>query len=146
YFVFGTGSALYSYDLGNQDGDTVGLGGTAYLHRYCAVERLNLGIVEATGGPRFNFRDPLPGVNSASLKPYVIGNEVTLGGGGHQYFDTWGVGGESTALLWDDVRFKSTFEYRNKTFTNQPDRPLSNGFNGSDKLLPVFPSNPIPSF
>ena len=143
YIVFGTGSVLYSYDLGTQDGDTLELGGTAYVNHYGTIERLNLGLVEATAGPRFNFREPLPGVNSASLKPYVIGNEVTLGGGGNQYFDTWGVGGEATALVWDDVRFKSTFEYRNKTFTNQPDRPLSNGFNGSDKLVSVFLSKPI---
>ncbi len=143
YIVFGTGSVLYSYDLGNQAGDTFELGGTAYVNHYGAVERLNLGLVEATAGPRFNFKEPLPGVNAVSLKPYVIGNEVTLGGGGNQYFDTWGVGGEATALAWDDVRFKSTFEYRNKTFTNQPDRPLSNGFDGSDKLVSVFLSKPI---
>jgi tetratricopeptide (TPR) repeat protein len=143
HIVFGTGSVLYSYDLGTQEGDTFELGGTAYINHYGTIERLNLGIVEATAGPRFNFKEPLPGVNSASLKPYVIGNEVTLGGGGNQYFDTWGVGGESTALLWDDVRFKSMFEYRNKTFTNQTDRPMSNGFNGSDKLVSVFLSKPV---
>ena len=143
YNFFATGSVLYSYDLGTQDADTFEISGTGYVNHYGVVERLNLGLVEATVGQRFNFREPLPGVSAASLKPYVIGNEVTLGGGGHQYFDTWGVGGESTALAWEDVRFKSTFEFRQKTFTNAPDRPLSSGFNGSDKLVSVFVSKPI---
>jgi tetratricopeptide (TPR) repeat protein len=141
YDVFATGSVLYSYDLGNQSADAVEVVGTTYFNHYGLTRRLNLGLIEITAGPRFNFREPLPGVSSASLKPYVIGNEVTLGD--HQYFDTWGVGGESTALAWEDLRFKSTVEYRNKTFTNAPDRPLSNGFNGSDKLVTVSLNKPI---
>jgi len=143
YNFFATGSVLYSYDLQTQEADTLEVAGTGYVNHYGVVERLNLGFVEATAGPRFNFREPLPSVVAASLKPYVIGNEVTLGGGGHQYFDTWGVGGEATALAWEDVRFKSTFEFRQKTFSNAPDRPLSTGFNGSDKLLSVLVSKPV---
>ena len=141
FIPFGTVSVLYSYDLGNQDGDTVEIGGTGYVNHYGSVGRLNLGLVEATAGPRFNFREPLQGVSAASLKPYVIGNDVSLGG--NQYFNTWGVGGESTALVWDDLRLKSTFEFRQKSFTNAPDRPLSTGFNGSDKLVSLFLSKPI---
>jgi len=141
YDFFATGSVLYSYDLGNQSADTLEVGTTAYVNHYGVTERLNLGFVEGTVGPRFNFREPLPGVSSASLKPYLIGNEVTLGN--HQYFDTWGLGGEATALAWEDLRFKSTFEFRQKTFTNAPDRPLSNGFNGSDKLVTVSLNKPV---
>jgi tetratricopeptide (TPR) repeat protein len=141
YNFFATGSVLYSYDLGNQTADTLEVATTGYINHYGVTERLNLGLLEATAGPRFNFPEPLPGVSSASLKPYVIGNEVTLGN--HQYFDTWGVGGESTALAWEDLRVKSTFEYRQKTFTNAPDRPLSNGFNGSDKLVTLTLNKPI---
>ena len=80
YFAFTTGSALYSYDLEDQAGDTFEVGGTAYLNHYGTFERLNLGIVEATAGPRFNFREPLPSVSSASLKPYLIVNDVNSGG------------------------------------------------------------------
>jgi Tetratricopeptide repeat len=141
YNFFGTGSALYSYDMGTQTVDTFEVGGTGYVNHYGVIERLNLGLVEATVGPRYNFREPLPGVSSASLKPYFIGNEVTLGN--HQYFDTWGVGGEATALAWEDLKFKSTFEFRQKSFTNAPDRPLSTGFNGSDKLVTVLLNKPI---
>ena len=141
FIPFGTVSVLYSYDLGNQDRDTVEIGGTGYANHYSRVTRLDLGLVEATAGPRFNYADPLPGVTSLSLKPYLIANDVTLGG--NQYFHTWGVGGESTALAWDDVRLKSVFEFRQKNFNNAPDRPLSRGFNGSDKLVSLSLTKPI---
>lgn len=141
YFVFGTGSALYSYDLGDQAGNTLEIGGTAYINHYGSIERLNLGLVEATAGPRFNFPEPLPSVRSLSLKPYLIVNDVTLGD--DQYFHTMGVGGEATALVWDDVRFKGVFEFRQKWFQNAPTRPLSTGFDGSDKLVSLSISKPV---
>ena len=141
FIAFATGSALYSYDFGNQDGDALEIGGTGYVNHYGTVERLNLGFIEATAGPRFNFREPLPGVISGSLKPYGIVNEVTLGG--HQYFSTGGVGGESTALVWEDLRFKSSVEFRQKRFANAPDRPQSIGFDGNDTVVSVFAAKPI---
>ena len=139
--VFGTGSVLYSYDLGNQDRDTLEVGGTGYAKHYSRTTRLDLGFVEATVGPRFNYADPLPSVSSLSLKPYLIANDVSLGG--NQYFDTGGFGGEATALAWDDVRLKSVFEFRQKSFSNAPDRPLSTGFNGSDKIVALSLTKPI---
>jgi hypothetical protein len=146
YFVFATGAALYSYDLGDQAGDTLEVGGTAYVNHYGSIERLNLGLVEATAGPRFNFREPLPSVSSVSLKPYLIVNDVTLGGNsaqGDQYFHTLGVGGEAAALAWGDVQLKSIFEFRQKWFNNEPNRPQSTGFDGSDKLLALSLTKPI---
>jgi hypothetical protein len=139
--VFGTGSVLYSYDLGTQERDTFEIGGIGFANHYSRVTRLDLGFVEATAGPRFNFTEPLPGVSSASLKPYLITNDVSLGG--NQYFHTLGVGGESTALMWQDLRLKSVFEFRQKNFTDASDRPLSRGFNGSDKLVTLLLSKPI---
>ncbi len=105
------------------------------------MTRLDLGVAEATAGPRFNFIEPLKEVHLASLKPYVIANDVSLGG--NQYFHTLGVGGEATALAWEDLRLRSIFEFRNKNFNDASDRPLSRGLNGSDKLLSVFLSKPI---
>ena len=139
--VFGTGSVLYSYDLGTQDRDTVEIGATGFANHYGQVTRLDLGLIEATAGPRFNFPEPVPWVKSASLKPYLIANDVSLGG--NQYFHTLGVGGESTALVWQDIRLKSVFEFRQKNFNDAPDRPQSRGFSGSDKLVSVFLSKPI---
>lgn len=139
--AFATGSVLYSYDLGTQERDTVEIGLTGFANHYRVVTRLDLGIIEATAGPRFNFSEPLPGVISASLKPYLIANDVGLGG--NQYFHTLGVGGESTALVWDDVRLKSVFEFRQKNFNDAPNRPLSRAFTGSDKLVSLVLRKPI---
>jgi hypothetical protein len=139
--VFGTGAFLYSYDLGTQTRDTIEVGGTGYANHYSSVTRLDLGIAELTAGPRFNFLRPLPDVSAISLKPYAIVNDVSLGG--NQYFNTYGAGGELTAGVWQDFHFKSIFEFRQKNFTNAPDRPLSRGLNGSDKLVSLFLSRPI---
>jgi tetratricopeptide (TPR) repeat protein len=138
---FATGSVLYSYDLGNQDRDAIEVVGTGFANHYGSVTRLDLGLVEATVGPRFNFSKPLPWLETLSLKPYGIANDVSLGG--NQYFHTFGVGTEGTALLWDDLRLKSVFEFRSKGFNNAPDRPVSNGLDGSDKLVSVIASKPI---
>jgi hypothetical protein len=138
---FATGSVLYSYDLGTQSRDTIEVAGLGFANHHSSVNRLDLDLVELTAGPRFNFPDPLPWVSALSLKPYVIANDVVLGG--NQYFHTLGVGGEATSLAWDDVRIKSTFEFRQKNFNDAPDRPLSRGFNGSDKLVTLSANKPI---
>ena len=139
--LFGTGSLLYSYDLGTQNRDMFEIGGTAFLNHYFQVGRLDLALAEVTAGPRLNFPEPLPGVRTASLKPYVILNEVGLGG--NQYFYTAGAGFEETALILGDLRLKADFEFRQKTFSNASDRPLSTGLNGNDKLVALRLDKPV---
>jgi hypothetical protein len=139
---FATGGILYSIDLGTQNRDTIEIAGTGFANHHGTVGRLDLGLVEATVGPRFNFPDPLlPHISAISLKPYAIANHVDLGG--NKYFHTFGAGGEATAVVLGDVRVKSVFEFRNKNFTDAPDRPLSRGLTGSDKLFSLFVAKPI---
>ena len=140
---FASGALLYSYDLGNQTRDTIEVGGSGFANHYSSVTRLDLGLTEMTLGPRFNLLKPLPDVASVSLKPYAIANDVSLGG--NQYFHTFGVGGEATAIGWRDIHLKSVFEFRAKNFNDAADRPLSRGLNGSDKLFTLFLSKPITS-
>src|SRR5262249_35057184 len=102
---------------------------------------LDLGLAEATVGPRFNFAEPSPQVTSATLKPYLIANDVSLGG--NQYFHTVGVGGEATAVAFGDIRGKGAFEVRQKNFNDAPDRPLTRLFNGSDKFVSLFLAKPV---
>lgn len=139
--AFATGSVVYSYDLGTQARDTFEITGIGFANHHSSVTRLDLGLVEATAGPRFNFSEPLPQVSALSLRPYLIANDVTLGG--NQYFHTLGAGGEAAALAWGDVRLRSAFEFRQKNFNDAPDRPLSRGFNGSDKLVVLSINKPI---
>ena len=140
--LFLTGSALYSYDLGTQNRDTLEVIGTGFVQHYFRVQRLSLDLGELTAGPRFQLpQQGLPGLDAVSLKPYAIINEVGLGQ--KQYFDTVGAGIEGTAALWQDVAAKLSFEFRHKTFTNQPDRPSSTGLNGDDKLVSLVVSKPV---
>ena len=140
--LFLTGSALYSYDLGTQNRDTLEVIGSGFVQHYFRVQRLSLDLGELTAGPRFQIPDSeLPGISAISLKPYGIINEVGLGQ--NQYFDTIGAGVEGTAALWQDVAAKLSFEFRHKIFTNQPDRPSSTGLNGADKLVSLVVSKPV---
>jgi hypothetical protein len=140
--LFAAGSMLYSYDLGDQNRDAIEVTGTGFVNHYFKVDRLDLDFGELTAGPRFRFPNlPVPGIESASLKLYGILNEVGLGE--NQYFDTYGAGIEGTAVLWHDLAFKAAFEYREKTFDNAADRPLSNGLNGNDKLVALTLTKPV---
>jgi hypothetical protein len=131
--VFASESTLFSYDLGTQNRDTFEVGSVGYVNHYMQFTRLDLDLLEVTAGPRFNFPMPTAGVSAASLKPYLILNEIGLGY--NQYFYTLGGGMESTARLPDDFAVKASFEFRQKTFSNAADRPLTTGLDGNDKIV-----------
>ena len=142
--VFASGSLLYSYDLEDQRRDTIDVTAVGYLNHYfnSNVSRLDLGLLELTGGPRINFPNGgLLGNIAASVKPYVIGDEVGLGWA--QYFAAIGTGLEYDETVWNDMLLKTVFEFRHKTFDNTPDRPLSTGLNGSDKLVTFSANKPV---
>lgn len=137
--LFGTGSLLYSYDLGDQNRDTIEVAGTGFVNHYFRFNRLDLDLGEVTFGPRLRF----PGApwSEASVKPYAIFNEVGLGE--NQYFWTYGAGVETTGLFLHDVAAKFNAEFREKSFSNAPDRPLSTGLNGYDALATLTLVKPV---
>jgi tetratricopeptide (TPR) repeat protein len=140
--IFANGSLLYTYDLGDQNHDTVEVAGTGLVNHYMKVGRLDLDFGEVTVGPRLRFPElPDTIVAAPTIKPYLIANEVGLGE--HQYFDTYGVGYEMTGVVWNEVALRAAFEMRQKTFTNAPDRPLSSGLTGNDKLVAFQATKPI---
>ncbi len=140
--IFANGSVLYTYDLGDQSRDTIEVGGTGLVNHYMKVGRLDLDFGEVTAGPRFRFPElPDTLASGVTVKPYAIVNEVGLGE--NQYFYTYGAGLEGTAIVWKDIALKGTFEFRQKTFTNAPDRPLSSGLSGNDKLVSLSATKPI---
>jgi hypothetical protein len=139
--IFGAGVGLYTYDLGTQNGDALEILGTGFGNHYFRVSRLDLLLGEVTAGPRFNFPDPMPEVSAASVKPYAILNNVGLGGS--EYFFTYGAGIEGTAAVWDDLRVRGVFEFRQKKFSNASDRPLSTGLDGNDKLVSLQFAKPV---
>ena len=140
--IFITGGALYSYDLGTQNRDAFEVGGVGFAGHYFQNSHFDLDLGELTAGPRFRFPNlGIPGVEWASLKPYVIVNEVGLGE--HQYFHTFGAGVETTAVLWGDLSTRIAYEFRNKNFTAAADRPASVGLTGNDNLLIVALKKPV---
>ena len=142
--LFGTGSALYSYDLQTQSRDTIDVTGASYLNHYfnSLVNRLDLALLEVTAGPRFNFPNGgLIGDKPASFRPYAIFDEVGLGW--NQYFVGGGFGLEYGQIVWSDLALRGVFEFRQKGFSNAPTRPLSTGLNGSDKLVSLQATKPI---
>jgi hypothetical protein len=141
--IFGSGSLLYSYDMETQNHDTLEVTSVGYLNHYfnAAVNRLDLSLLEVTGGPRFNFPNGLIGGKAASVKPYIIGDEVGLGW--NQYFAAGGPGIEYDEIVWNDLALRAAFEFRHKDYTNAPDRPLSTGLGGNDKLVTFSVAKPI---
>jgi len=140
--LFASGSLLYTYDLGDQNRDTIEVGGTGLVNHYMKVGRLDLDFGEVTVGPRLRFPQlPDTLVQGATVKPYAIFNEVGLGES--QYFYTYGGGIEGTGVVWGDLALRGVFEFREKTFTNAPDRPLSTGLTGNDKLVSLSVTKPI---
>jgi len=111
--IFGSGSLLYTYDLGTQDHDTIEVTGNGLMNHYMTVNRLDLAFGEMTAGPRFRYPQFSNGlVQGASLKPYAILNEVGLGY--NQYFFTYGAGLEATGTVWDDIALRGAFEFRQR--------------------------------
>ena len=142
YDIFATGQIYYSYDLGTQNRDTLEVGTTAYVNHYFRFGRLDLDLAEITAGPRLRYPDlGVPQVETVSVKPYAILNEVGLGE--NQYFDTYGAGLETTALLFGDVAARLVFEFRQKNFTDAPDRPVSRGLNGNDTVVTLALNKPV---
>ena len=141
--IFGSGSAVYSYDLGTQNRDTLDVTGATYLNHYfnSLVTRLDLALLEVTAGPRFNFPNGWLIDKQASFRPYGIFDEVGLGW--DQYFVAGGFGLEYDQIVWDDLALKGVFEFRQKSFTNAPSRPLSTDLNGNDKLVSLQATKPI---
>ena len=45
--------------------------------------------------------------------------------------------------MWSDLALRGVFEFRQKSFTNAPSRPLSTGLNGNDKLVSLQLNKPI---
>lgn len=140
--LFVNGGALYSYDLQTQNRDTFEVTGVGFMNHLFIFDRLDLDLLELTAGPRFRFPNGGPlGDRPASIRPYLIFDEVGLGE--NQYFDAYGAGVDYTKLFRHGLALHALFEFRQKNFTNAPDRPLSRALNGNDKLVSIALTRPI---
>lgn len=114
------------YDFGSQDGTTLESTITFYGADQRTQKDVNLGFIELTSGPRFKL---FPGLlANATIKPYVIGDLLTLGHA--QDYAAPGAGLEITKVLNPRVRLEFTTELRERRFHNSSLLPQNNLQNG----------------
>jgi tetratricopeptide (TPR) repeat protein len=119
--VFTTGSALYSYDLQDQDQSAIEVTGIAYASRFFRVHRLDLDYFETTVGPRTSLGQY--GLEGFSVKPYAILNYVLLGE--DPFYHSYGAGLDVAKALTPDLVARTIYEHRERNFEDAPDRATS---------------------
>jgi hypothetical protein len=111
--AFAAVTALHSYDLGDQSGDSwdsrLSLYGTRQFHRHL----LNVSTAEIDTGPRFRLGS---GATDPSWRPYVLANLFELGG--TTYFVSNGGGVSGHAPLGPRWTADATIEMRSLKFYN----------------------------
>lgn len=109
--AFGAATARHVFDFENQRGDTWETSSSGYYARQFKLTRLNLGVVELETGPRFTLGE----ATGLSVRPYVIGNVITLDDRG---YSRSGGGGVSFAWQTAAVLLTPGIEYRIRDFSN----------------------------
>lgn len=135
---FVSASLHHAYDFGDQRGDVWESDVTAYYARQFKVEDLNLGLIEASTGPRFGLGQGV----GLSLHPYVLGNGVSLAD--RPYFGTLGGG---VSLRYDTgfgVTLEPDAEYRARGFSNSTPYPNADDQDGDQAIVALGASGALP--
>jgi hypothetical protein len=119
--MFTTGSALYSYDLQDQNQSAIEVTGASYASRYFRVKNLDLDYFEVTAGPRSALSDY--DLEGFSIRPYGILNYVLLGE--DPFYHTYGVGLDVAKTLTRDLLGRAVYEHRERNFEDASDRTTS---------------------
>jgi len=135
--AFGLTTLHHFYDFGDQNSDGWESDLTAYYARQFHVTLLNLGLVEASTGPRIGLGD----LSGASIHPYILGNEVTLADSG--YLSTLGGGASLRLQLPAAITLDPGVEYRDRQFRDSMDYPTASGQTGHQWIGYVTGSGPL---
>jgi hypothetical protein len=104
----------HDYDFQNQRGDTFETRFTGYGTQQFQLTQFNLGIVEASLGPRLALAPDLwPGV---TVKPYIVGNLSWIGGS--QYLNSGGAGVSLHAPIAGAWTIEPSVEWRQLSVHN----------------------------
>ena len=114
-----SGSAVYSYDLGDQDRTTLDLTGSGFFTKHARVRDLDLVALESTFGPRTTLATW--GLTDFTFHPYVIADYVHLGGDG--LYHALGFGLEAQKRITPAITIRSIYEFRDQRFYDTPARP-----------------------
>ncbi|MBN9086199.1 MAG: hypothetical protein J0J01_04750 [Reyranella sp.] len=111
---FGLVGLSYDYDLQNGPGDVLESRVFGSLTQQFRFNNLNVGLVEASVGPRLHLPPGL--LADATIKPYVAGGNVWVGGA--QFLSSKGAGiSLGIAAPWGSA-IEPSFEYRRVEFAN----------------------------
>jgi hypothetical protein len=121
--AFGVVTAHHFYDFGDQNSDGWESDVIAYYAKQFTVTRLDLGLIEASTGPRLGL-----GASGASVHPYVLGNYVSLGDA--SYLGTVGGGIVGRVLFPAGVTLDPGLEFRRRQFDNSSNYPDAAGQTG----------------
>lgn len=123
--VFATSRLSYIYDFENQRGDVWETNYTGYNTRQFKYSSLNLGLVELDTGPRLTLGE----ASGLTVRPYAIGNVVTLGD--RPYLAAAG-GGVSARMNTDfGLTLEPGIEARARGFKNSTSYPTATDQQGN---------------
>jgi hypothetical protein len=126
--LFAAATANHTYDLGGQAGDTLETGFSLYGTRQNHVHSLNTGLLEVNSGPRFSLAGY--GLEGASLRPYALGNLVTLKD--NRYFHSLGGGLQFQTPAASNVLWTAGYEARAKNYRTDSTRRTIRQQNGHE--------------
>lgn len=119
--VFLSGSLNYVYDPQLESGDTFEADMQVYVSRQNDQKQLDLSYSELKLGPRGKFMAEL--AEAASIRPYVIGGQVTLDESPYFYF--YGGGLSIDNRFTEVVNAQIALESKMKEFKANSDRPTA---------------------
>jgi hypothetical protein len=115
---FGLGSVNYVYDFQQAEPLTVEANLTMYGAKQFRQTFLDLSLTQIDVGPRIGLPNLLEG---ASVRPYVIGDYLSLGGS--HFLASYGGGVNVVAPVMDRLSLLSNFEIQNRQYYMDPGRP-----------------------
>lgn len=123
---FGLAGLSHDYDLQDDRGDILETRVFGSLTQQFRFSNLNVGLVDGSIGPRLKLANSF--LSDASLRPYLAGGNIWVGGG--QFLSSKGAGlSFRSAAPWG-AAIEPSFEYRHVEFTTTS--PTTSEFNTGD--------------
>ena len=135
--AFGIIKFTHVYDFENQRGDVWESNVTAYYARQFKISALNLGLIEVDTGPRLALGE----ANIASIRPYAVGNIVTLAD--RQYLAAGGAGLSLRYSTDIGLTLEPGVEIRGRNFSNSPAYPTATDQQGRQVTAALAVNAPL---
>jgi len=131
YSLITLATGRYSYDLGTQSGDEIEANLLLYSQRYDESDDINVAVIDLDVGPRFFLGEVLS--PDLSIRPFVSGSNIYLED--EQYLRTLGGGINVRYAVSNRLLAETTFEVRDRDFTNSDRRATAEDQSGQIYVL-----------